>query len=155
FGLSRQDLDTVTRWLESQGLKVNVIYRNGTLIDFSGTAGQVGRAFGTQIHSLSVNGVKHIANTSDPQIPAALAPAIRRVASLHDFKPHPMYRRHPNYTFNSGDGTVYAVTPPDLATIYNLNPLFAEGISGQGQTIAVIGVSNVFSTDDWNSFRTT
>ena len=153
FGLAKQDLDTVTRWLESQGFKINVIYRNGTLIDFSGTAGQVGRAFGTEIHALSVNGVKHIANMSDPQIPAALAPAVKGVVSLHDFMPHPMYKLRSNYTFTTGDGTRYAVTPPDLATIYNLNPLFAEGISGQGQTIAVIGVSDVFSTDDWYSFR--
>ncbi len=43
--------------------------------------------------------------------------------------------------------------PPDLATIYNLNPLFAAGISGQGQTIAVVEDSDVYSTSDWQTFR--
>ena len=75
FGLAQQDLETITRWLESHGFKVNVVYENGVLIDFSGTAGQVRAAFHTDIHQLDVKGEKHIANVSDPKIPAALAPA--------------------------------------------------------------------------------
>jgi subtilase family serine protease len=31
-------------------------------IDFSGTAGQVREAFGTEIHAFDVKGVRHIAN---------------------------------------------------------------------------------------------
>ncbi|MGB7929520.1 MAG: protease pro-enzyme activation domain-containing protein, partial [Terriglobales bacterium] len=76
FGLAKQDLSVITRWLESEGFKVNVVYTNGVLIDFSGTAGQVHAAFHTEIHNLDVKGVPHIANMSDPQIPAALAPAV-------------------------------------------------------------------------------
>jgi subtilase family serine protease len=41
------------------------------------------------------------------------------------------------------------VAPGDLATIYNLNPLFSAGISGQGQTIVVIEDTDVYTTDDW------
>src|SRR5579862_7955532 len=33
FGLAKQDTDTVTRWLESHGLKVNLVYPSGMLID--------------------------------------------------------------------------------------------------------------------------
>ena len=33
--------------------------------------------------------------------------------------------------------------PADLATIYDLNPLFSEGISGEGQIIAVVEDSDV------------
>ena len=57
------------------------------VIDFSGTAGQVREAFSTEIHYLEVNGAQHIANMSDPQIPAALAPAVAGIVSLHDFVP--------------------------------------------------------------------
>ena len=49
----------------------------------------------------------------------------------------------------------YAMVPADLATIYNLNPLFTAGYSGQGQTIAVIEDTDVFSTSDWDTFRST
>src|SRR5271163_2041961 len=76
FGLAKQDLDAITAWLESHGFKVNLVYPSGMVIDFSGTAGQVREAFQTEIHQLEVKGVKHIANMSDPRIPAALASAV-------------------------------------------------------------------------------
>ena len=153
FGLAKQDLDTITHWLESHGFTVNVVYENGVLIDFSGTAGQVRAAFHTEIHNLDVKGEKHIANMSDPKIPAALAPAVVGVVSLHDFLPHPMYKPRANYTFSSGGSTYWAVAPADMATIYNLNPLFSVGISGQGQTIVVIEDTDLYSTTDWDTFR--
>jgi hypothetical protein len=153
FGLAQQDRDTIKNWLQSHGLKVNVDYTNGILIDFSGTAGQVRKAFHTEIHNLNVNGVKHIANMSDPQIPAALAPAVVGVVSLHDFPPHPMYKPRADYTVSENGTNYYLVVPGDLATIYNLNPLFSAGISGQGQTIVVIEDTDVYATADWASFR--
>ncbi len=155
FGLAQQDLDTISGWLAAHGLKVNVVYPSRMVIDFSGTAGQVREAFRTEMHALDVNGVRHIANMSDPQIPAALAPAVVGVVSLHDFAPHPLYRAKPAYTFVSGGATYQAVVPADVATIYNLNPLFSGGTSGQGQTIVVIEDTNVYSTSDWTTFRST
>jgi len=155
FGLAQQDLDTLSRWLESHGFQVNSVYPSGTVIDFSGTAGQVREAFQTEIHELDVQGVRHIANMQSPQIPAAIAPAVVGVVSLHDFRSRPMYKPRANYTFTSGGSTYQAVVPGDLATIYNLNPLFSAGTSGQGQTIVVIEDTNVFSTSDWTTFRST
>jgi uncharacterized membrane protein len=153
FGVAQQDRDAIKNWLQSHGFKVNVDYTNGILIDFSGTAGQVRKAFHTEIHNLNVNGVRHIANMSDPQIPAALAPAVVGVVSLHDFPPHPMYRPRADYTVSESGAKSYLVVPGDLATIYNLNPLFSAGISGQGQTIVVIEDTDVYATADWASFR--
>ncbi len=153
FGLAKQDRDTIKNWLQSHGLKVNVDYTGGQFIDFSGTAGQVRQAFHSQIHNLSVKGEKHIANMSDPRIPAALAPAIVGIASLNDFKPHAMYKPRSEYTVAISGTTYYLVVPGDLATIYNLNPLFSAGISGQGQTIVVLEDTDVYTTKDWTSFR--
>ncbi|HWO38949.1 MAG TPA: protease pro-enzyme activation domain-containing protein, partial [Candidatus Acidoferrum sp.] len=155
FGLAAQDINVITRWLESEGFKVNVVFTNGLLIDFSGTAGQVRAAFHTEIHQLEVNGVKHFANMSDPQIPAALSPAVVGVVSLHDFKPHANYKPRPADTFSFGGFTYNAVVPGDLATIYNFNPLFTAGISGQGQTIVVVEDTDLYSTADWAAFRST
>src|SRR5208337_3427687 len=105
------------------------------------------------------NGEKHIANMSDPRIPAALAPAVVGVVSLNNFMPKPMNQPRPAYTF-SGCGYIegadcYAVVPADLATIYNLSPLFEAGYSGQGQTIVVVEDTDLYSTSDWTAFRTT
>jgi subtilase family serine protease len=156
YGPAQQDIDAVTGWLQSHGFTVNTVYPNGMTVDFSGTATQVQGAFGTEIHKLEVNGKSHVANMSDPQIPAALAPAVTGVVSLHDFRPHSMKKSRAQYTFTSSGGTQYqAVVPGDLATIYNFSPLYAAGLSGQGQTIAVIEDSNLYSTADWTTFRST
>lgn len=155
FGLSTQDLTTIADWLQAHGFTINRVYPNGVLIDFSGTAAQVREAFHTEIHRLVVNGRSHIANMSDPQIPAALAPAIRGIVSLHDFMPRPMNKPRTDYTFTVNGNTYQGVVPADLATIYNLNPLFSSGLSGQGQTIVVIEDTNVYNTADWTTFRST
>ncbi len=155
FGLAQTDIDAITSWLESQGFVVDQVYANKMTIAFSGTAGQVRQAFGTEIHNLEVNGEMHIANMSDPQIPLALAPAVVGITSLHNFMPRPMNKPRASYTFTSDGSTYEAVVPADLAAIYNLNPLFSAGITGTGQTIVVIEDTNVYSTADWTTFRST
>jgi subtilase family serine protease len=151
FGLAESDIQAITGWLQSHGLTVNSVYTSGMVIDFSGSAGQVGRAFHTSIHNLSVNGVHHIGNVSDPQIPQALAPAVTGVVSLHDFMPHKMLR--PQYTFTYQGQAIHEVSPSDLATIYDFNPLFTQGITGSGQTIAVLEDTDLYSSTDWTNFR--
>jgi subtilase family serine protease len=66
-----------------------------------------------------------------------------------------MKRAHADFTFSSGGSPFQALSPADLATIYNLNPLFAAGTAGQGQTIAVLEDSDLYSTADWDTFRST
>ncbi len=153
FGPAQEDLNTITGWLESHGFTVNVVYPSGMTIDFSGTAGQVREAFRTEIHRLNVSGVEHIANMSDPQVPEALAPAIAGIVSLHDFMPHAMRKLHADYTYTQSGSTYQALVPGDLAVIYNFTPLFKAGISGAGQTIAVIEDSDLYAASDWTTFR--
>ena len=149
YGLAGQDINTITRWLKSHGFSVNTVYPNRFVIDFSGTAGQARQAFHTELHRLKVGGKEHIANMTDPRIPAALAPALVGVVSLSDFMPQPMHEPR-NYLTSGGN---YYVAPADLATIYNLNPLFEAGVSGQGQTIALVEDSDVYNPADWSMFR--
>jgi len=53
-------------------------------------------------------------------------------------------------------GTCYFVTPQDDAAIYNLNPLWSQGITGAGQTVAVIEDTDTYNgTGDWSTFVTT
>ncbi len=155
FGPSASDVQQVVAWLQDQGFVVNEVQPNRMVIDFSGTAAELRAAFGTAIHRFAVNGVTHIANANDPTVPAALAGIVRGIVSLNDFRPHPQYKPRPAYTFTSGGSTYHAVVPADLATIYNLNPLFGAGTSGQGQTIVVIEDTDVYKTADWTTFRST
>jgi subtilase family serine protease len=155
FGPADADVSMVSNWLSRHGLTVNGVQAGGMVIDFSGTAGQIRDAFKTEIHRLDVGGVGHVANMSNPRIPAALSDVVNGIVSLNNFRPHTNFKSRPEYTYTSGSSTYHAVAPADLATIYNLNPMFRSGISGQGQTIVVIENTNVYSPADWTTFRST
>jgi hypothetical protein len=147
YGPAQSDLDTIKSWLQSHGFTVNQVYPNRMVIAFSGTAGLVRDAFRTEIHYLAVNGRSHYANMGDPKIPAALAPAVMGVVSMHNFAPHANAMLRTNYTFSGCGTNCYAVTPADFQTIYNLNPVFRQGLHGEGQTVAVVEDSDTYSND--------
>ncbi len=167
FGVAPQDRETIQRWLETHGFSINRVYQNGLVIDFTGSAGQIREAFHTEIHNLILpNGEKHIANMHDPQIPAALAPAIEGIASLHDFFPksHAIRlgpvsydktnnRWHPHFNVKFRGETFNTVSPYDFDTIYNVLPLWKRGFTGKGVTIALVEDSNLAHPSDWNEFR--
>ncbi|MGA3087162.1 MAG: protease pro-enzyme activation domain-containing protein [Terriglobales bacterium] len=167
FGLAQKDRETIQTWLESHGFSVNRVYHNGLVIDFAGTAAQIREAFHTEVHNLVLpNGAKHIANMHDPQIPAALAPAIAGIASLHDFFPRSHAIRlgpvsydaatqqwHPHFNVKTKGQTFHAVGPYDFDTIYNVLPLWQRGFTGKGVTIALVEDSNLAHESDWNDFR--
>ncbi|MGC9951196.1 MAG: protease pro-enzyme activation domain-containing protein [Bryobacteraceae bacterium] len=147
FGVAQEDIDTVSKWLESHGFSIDGVQPNKMVISFSGTAGNIREAFHTEIHNLYVHGEHHFANMSDPKIPRALAPAVVGVVAMHDFKPHPHLVPRGNYTFSGCGSNCYALVPADFQTIYNLNPLYRQGINGKGQTITVVESSATYSTD--------
>jgi len=155
FGPAAQDVHAVTAWLGAKGFTVNAVDPTAMVVDFSGTAGQIRSALHTEIHYLNVKGATHLANMSDPQIPAALAPAVAGIVSLHDFRPRRLSKPRPKYTFTAGGYTYQAVVPADLATIYDLKPLFAAGITGKGETVVVIEDTDVYTAADWTTFRST
>jgi len=155
YGVAQEDVATVTNWLTSHGFTVHGAPSSGLTIDFSGTAGQVRGAYHTEIHNLEVNGASHFANMSDPRIPAALEPVVSGIVSLHNFHPRPLLVPRGQYTYTNSNGTFHALVAGDIATIYNLNPLFAAGITGKGQTIMVLEDTYLYSTGDWTVFRKT
>ena len=177
FGPADQDIQTVTAWLQSHGFQVARVSAGRVVIEFSGTAGQVAEAFHTSIHKYAMNGEEHWANASDPQIPAALAPVIAGVRSLHNFPARPMNHPAgvfhkdaksgrivpskplpiPQYTPGSGCGILGGpceyLGPYDLAAIYDVSPLWnaTTPIDGTGQTIAIVGETDI-NPADWTAF---
>jgi uncharacterized protein (TIGR03437 family) len=153
FGLAQADMDKVASWLRAQGLSVDYSPRGRNWMVCSGSAAQVRDAFGAEIHRYRVGGQLHYANASDPTVPAALAPVVGIIRGLDDFRLQP--RSHilptplPLLTTTSG---VHAVTPGDLAVIYDINPLYAKGINGTGQTLVIVGQTNI-TMSDIESFR--
>ena len=166
FGPADSDIQQVSDWLRGMGFQVAGTSKGKTLIEFSGTVGQVNKAFHTQIRKYSVNGEEHYANATDPQIPAAFAGIVREVSSLNDFRPrsnlHVVGRAHvdpatrrisPDFTLSGQNGPFYAVAPEDFGTQYDLAPLYAAGVNGSGKTIGIINDSNIDLNLD-NAYRT-
>ena len=157
FGPSRDDVNAVIAWLNSHGLQVNLVHKSRMTIDVSGTAGQISDAFHTEIHAYQVKGEKHIANASDPRIPAALAPVVAGVVSLNDFLPKPLAKKPaPAFSFKCTgcpDGfnntEQYDVAPQDFVTIYNVAPLYKEKkpITGKGQIVVLLEDTDIQPAD--------
>ncbi len=174
YGVSDADILTVSTWLASQGFKVNKVNKAHTIIEFSGSVGQIQSAFHTQIHSFTVNGEQHLANVSNPQIPAALAPVVAGLSSMNNFFPKPEHierrlgkgdkttgKLAPLLTIGSGtanDPYVLFVVPGDAATIYDSpnawNTKFSGTTSytGTGINIGIAGDSNI-ATSDVDDYR--
>src|SRR5713101_5766776 len=161
FGPADADVQAVTDWLNSHGFQNIKVAKGKTVVEFSGNVGQVRKAFGTEIRNFNVKGEDHFANVSDPEIPAALAPVVRGVVALHNFRPKPQvhslgtFQRNaktgevrPAFTFTDVNGTFYAMGPADFATIYNI----PAAATGANQSIAIVGQSNI-NVQDVTDFR--
>lgn len=166
YGPEDSEIASVRSWLQKHGLSVRRLNKGKTALEFSGNAGGVREAFGTEIHRYFVNGEEHHANSSDPQIPAALAPVIAGITPMNDFHPtahnkvlgRALYnpKTHaltPEWTINS-TSPLLALAPGDFAVQYDLNPLYTAGTNGIGVTIGIIGASNVYPNvvADYRSF---
>jgi Pro-kumamolisin, activation domain/Bacterial Ig-like domain (group 3) len=169
FGPADTDIQAVTDWLTSRGFTGIKVSPGRTRVEFSGNVAQVRNAFKTEIHHFLADGKMHMANVSDPQIPAALSPVIAGVISLNDFRPKSQAHRlgtfrktkatgevKPLFTFNGcGSSTspqpCYAVGPGDFRTIYNV-PYVPSTMDGTGVSIAIVQDSNI-NVADVQQFR--
>jgi Pro-kumamolisin, activation domain/Bacterial Ig-like domain (group 3) len=159
FGIADADAAEVKSWLESQGLTVHSVAQSRRFVVFSGNVAQVEHAFDTEMHSYTYSGQPYISNSSDIQIPSVLRSVVQGVVRLHSdpAKPQlvlgkkvPFQKKPGQFTF--GDGSHY-LTPADFAKIYNVQPLYDAGIDGTGQTIAIVGRSNI-DIQNVRDFRT-
>lgn len=160
FGPADADIQAVTAWLASQGFSVGKIARGKTTIEFSGTAGQVSRAFHTELHTFTHEGVVFHSNNTDPQIPSALAPVVAGLASTNDIQParysnvvgkatfnSKTHETIPQWTYQAASGKKYLVAAPgDLAIQYDINPFYKAGTNGAGITIGIVSQAGIDNT---------
>lgn len=156
YGPEDSEVAAVAGWLQTHGFSVARVTKGKTAIEFSGSAGQVREAFHMEIHAYLINGELHHANSSDPQIPAALAPVIAGVTPMNDFRPKSYMEVLGEATYNpkthqvtpqwTTASDVFALAPGDFAVQYDLNTLYAAATNGTGVTIGIIGASDVDPT---------
>jgi hypothetical protein len=158
FGPSDQDIAAVETWLTGHGFSVAGALPGKQVIEFSGNVGQFRSAFHAQIHNYQVNGESHLANATDPKIPAAIAPVVGGFVSLNNFHTKNQAKLLGKAQYDRttgraiGDWTLgtspvpdFVLAPKDFAVEYDLNPLYSASpaVNGSGQTIAIINDSNI------------
>jgi uncharacterized protein (TIGR03437 family) len=152
FGVSQADVKQIEAWLGTQNLPVVEVARARNYIAVTATAGALQQAFGLDIHHYLVHGELHYANANEPSIPAALQGVITSMRGLTDFRLKPRIKTLkpaaalPRYT-NFSLCEDYCIGPGDQATIYDITPLHNAGLNGSGQTIVVVGQTDILAGD--------
>jgi uncharacterized protein (TIGR03437 family) len=155
FGLSNADASTLGAWLSSQGMKIHDVAHGREWITFSGSAGDIGRALHTEIHRYRIDGKDRFANATEVSIPAAFQGVVSGFVGLDDlYKTGPpprakLLNSFPSYTDARGN---HFLAPGDFTTIYDIQPLYNAGIDGTGQSIAIVGTSDI-SPEDIEAFQ--
>lgn len=151
FGMADEDMSKAESWLEQQGFSIDSVARSKNAIHFSGTAGQVEQAFSTEMHIYKIDGTQHFAPSTELSVPSALAPAVLGIKNLDDFRPksHLVLGRNgrvkPAFTSSQSGNVFFA--PGDIATVYDIKPLYNSSITGAGQSITLVGQSAIETSD--------
>lgn len=165
FAPSAATIAAVTRQFEAAGLTVS---RSATAeLKVSGSTAAIERAFAVQLHHFQVAaagsepGYAFHAPLSEPQLPSAVAGLVRGVFGLDTqprFFPHAQQSLHPLHS--SGSSMPNTPDPPgawtvtDFADWYHVNPVYQQGIDGQGRTIGIVSLAAFTPSDAfayWNS----
>jgi len=157
FGMADADIAKVESWLQQQGFSVDLVNRSRNMIRFSGTAGQAEQAFATEMHTYAVKTatgtVNHFAPSTALSVPSALAGVVQSVHNLDDFRPHPHLvinknvHAKPRFTGNDNGQQYVLFAPGDIATVYDIQNEYNKSFTGTGQSIAVVGQSQVVLSD--------
>ncbi|HZC66789.1 MAG TPA: S53 family peptidase [Candidatus Dormibacteraeota bacterium] len=152
FGVAGADAAKVEFWLQQQGFTLQGRSRGNNRIQFSGTAQQVESAFKTEMHYYQVAGTRHFAPSTDLSVPAVMGPMVQAVTNLTTFRPkahmtHAATRATVRPDFTSSQTQNHFLTPKDVATIYDVTPAYNAGLTGTGQSIAIMGQSSIVLSD--------
>jgi subtilase family serine protease len=163
FSPAASDVDAVTSWLRSRGLRVTSVPANHLLVFASGTVAQAEAAFGTPLNDYRVGTRTMRAPATSPAVPAALSGIVQGVIGLARTETVPLEKPNapPPYGFRVGKpcsaywGEKVATnkpkafgahqpwapcgyTPRQVQGAYGVDQVIASGIDGTGQTVAVI-----------------
>lgn len=168
FAPSNEAVQQFVKYLESFGIVVNRIYPDNLDITATGTAAEFNAAFATQLHDYTRNGRsfhrpawKFVLPSGFSSLvlavpglnsePGPMSPAMVRLApgaSANGAAPAVTWPKHGTATGQPGDYTV-----GDVANFYDVNPLYNEGVQGQGQTIGIMTFANFRKADAYSYWK--
>jgi kumamolisin len=137
YGLPERALRRAERRLRAAGVRVVGRYPQRTALEVRGSAAAVQHLFRVRLGDfVDAAGRPYRAPLDRPSVPPALASAVDAVAGLST-RPLPITSTQP----------VDGFKPVDLAAAYGVQPLWDQGIRGQGQTVAVVSFGSVDPAD--------
>ncbi len=132
FGRTNAEVKQVKDYLSSQGLTVGKVHSGNLLIDATGTAAQLEKAFGTQLSTWKdkASGRAFYANDSAPTLPSSIASMVSDISGLNSH----LVLRHSavNVTPHNGPGGGY--TPAQIKGGYSV----PSSLNGSGQRIGLV-----------------
>jgi kumamolisin len=168
FGPAPETIAAVTKEFQAQGLEVSQTAT--TQLHVTGTAAQIEKAFAVQLHSFEVpatassSSYRYRAPLSAPQVPATIGASVRAVLGLDTrprLTPHlrPALRPAVQSTHKVGSAPNTPDAPgqwtvADFADYYDVNPLYQQGLSGRGGTLAILTFAAFTPSDAfayWNA----
>ena len=134
FGRTDAEVKQLTRYLHAQGLTVGKVHAGNLLVDATGTAAQLEKAFGTKLSTFkdARSGRSFYANDSAPTLPTALASLVSDVAGLNNHAQ--LHHQAVPRTVSPHNGPGGGYTPAQLKGGYNVSGTY----TGSGQKIALI-----------------
>jgi kumamolisin len=163
FGPNESDVARVIAQLTASGLAVE--RTTSTTLTATGRPATFEQVFHTTLHQFVMPATaKHAAFTfraakTAPVVPGNIASSVRGVIGLNTnrvFSPHLKFApaklggspvlRHPGST-SGVDTESGALTVKDFGTLYDVNPLYAKGVTGKGRTVGIVTLANFTPSD--------
>ncbi|SES42039.1 kumamolisin [Streptomyces sp. yr375] len=133
FGRTDAEVKQLKDYLHTQGLTVTAVHAGNLVVDASGTAAQLEKAFGAKLSTYkdAASGRSFYANEAAPTLPTAIASLVSDVAGLNN-RVQLHHQAPSTVTPHNGPGGGY--TPAQLKGGYNVSSTY----TGSGQKIALL-----------------
>jgi kumamolisin len=126
---------------------VGDIAPNNLLINASGTVAQAQQSFQTQINTYQSNNRVFYANSTPPSMPADVSQLVSSIGGLDNGQQFYAHAQHSIMDNTAPLAQPIGLAPKDLASAYDVNPLYASNVQGQQQNIALLELDGYQRSD--------
>ena len=150
----------VTTYMQQSGFTLVATFKLHLLIGFRGTIGSAENTFGIQINNYRTSdGRTFYAPTTNPFVPTSLAGTIQSINGLdtaaHFTHPpivptkssHSVLHANATTCLSASTTPASYYIPSQIASTYNLQGLYSQGLHGEGQSVALFELDDYASSD--------
>jgi Pro-kumamolisin, activation domain len=128
----------VVHWLQAHGMTVTATYANHLMVSAHGTVADVEHLFGVSLNNYraTIRGKQQDFSAPDgnPVIDSSVSDVVDSVVGLDTY---PRFHTGLSLTSNGSLHNAPPYFPQDIATAYDVGPLWSNGYTGTGQHIAI------------------